>query len=254
VNIEQLFDEISTSMRADLARCRTALSHPGMKGEAFEEIVRQFLRSYLPKFLEVTRGTLIDVNGNQSRELDVIVFDSQHTPVLFASGDSRVIPVECAYAVIEVKAFLDSGEIARIFTNMKSVRALSKKVWRQRPHPVEHSLYGQKWEIWPVMYFVFAFDSIDLMNVSREIDTRHQLESLPAHSRVDAVCVLDKGVVLNRLPNGAYQATPTLDSWLFVCPTPRSLLMFYMMIFSLLEQASLPPFDLRQYLMHVTWC
>ncbi len=59
VNLESVFDEVSTRMRADFQRSRQALSHPGMKGEAFEEIFRAFLREYLPKFLDVAPGTLV---------------------------------------------------------------------------------------------------------------------------------------------------------------------------------------------------
>ena len=253
MNLEQMFDQVSISMRAEFQRTREAVSHPGLKGEAFEEIFRTFLGKHFPQFLAVAPGILIDTNGHSSRQLDAIVFDAQHTPVLFSAGASRVIPVECAYAVIEVKAKLDSNEIDHAFTNMKSVRALTKKAWRPAPHSLQHNLYGKQWPIWPVMYFVFAFDCIDLMSVARQIDMKHQEESLPEWSRIDTVCVLDKGVVLNRFPNGTYDVVPGPGSRPFVCRTPRALLFFYLLIFHRLAEATLPPFLIREYLMHVTW-
>lgn len=253
MNLETVFDEVSIRMRADFQRSRQALSHPGMKGEAFEGIFRAFLREYLPKFLGVAPGILVDASGKQSRQLDAIVFDAHHTPILFASGENRVVPVECAYAVVEVKAKLDSSEIENIFVNMRSVRALEKTAWRSAPYAFEHTLYGKKWDIWPVMYFVFAFDSMDLLRAAREIDTRHKSEQMPEWSRIDTVCVLDGGIIFNRSADGKYYALSSPGSRVTACATSRPLLMFYMLIMGLLSQAELPPFVLQKYLMGVTW-
>jgi Domain of unknown function (DUF6602) len=96
VKIEEVFDEVAAKMRADFAGSRAALSHGGMKGTAAEEVVRLFLRDYLPAALDVSTGILIDTAGNCTRQLDIIVSDAVSTPILFRSSDIRVIPVECA--------------------------------------------------------------------------------------------------------------------------------------------------------------
>jgi hypothetical protein len=124
VDLEGIFEEVSQEMRSDFAKAQQAMSHAGMKGEANEETVRQFLGQYLPKTLDVSSGVLVDSNGGQSRQLDIVVSDAFKTPVFFESGHMRVIPMECAYAVVEVKAYLGKSEIENAFQNMKSVKAL----------------------------------------------------------------------------------------------------------------------------------
>ena len=53
-----------------------------------------------------------------------------------------------------------------------------------------------------VNFFVFAFDSTDLEKLTYKLRDMHQQRSLPEWSRVDCVCVLEKGVILNRLWHG----------------------------------------------------
>lgn len=250
MQITGIFDEVAQQMRADLERARKAVRHPGLKGTAFEEVVRTFLRAYLPQALDISTGVLVDANGGHSRQLDVIISDAAKTPIFYRSGDTRVIPVEGAYAAIEVKAHLDGEELERVFANMRSVRVLEKKAYYRRGgvmHETER-MYGREWEIWPVNYFVFAFDSVDLRTLALTMDARHQAEQWPAWSRIDTVCVLDKGVILNQGPDGGFDALPEPDSRLFVCKTDRALLLFYTLIARYLNQARLPSFRFNDYL------
>ncbi|MDD4495221.1 MAG: hypothetical protein PHV32_12935, partial [Eubacteriales bacterium] len=124
--VKDIFDSISKQMKDDFENIRVCLSHPGLKGSAFEEVFRNFLASYLPKTLAITQGVIVDVNGNVSRQLDIIIYDALHTPIFFENVTTRVIPVECVYAVVDVKAFIDSNEIENIYTYMLSVRDMQK--------------------------------------------------------------------------------------------------------------------------------
>ena len=79
-------------------------------------------------------------------------------------AETRVIPVECVYAVIEVKAFLDKSELEKSFQNMpQSVKALEKIAFFEPKSEIieTKNLFGKEWRHWPVAHFVFAFDSPD---------------------------------------------------------------------------------------------
>src|SRR5260370_480931 len=129
MKLEAIFEKVAQQMQLDFEQTRNALEHPGLKGSGIENIFREFLRKYLPKSLDISSGILIDSNGEQSRQLDVIISDAARTPIFYEKGEVRVIPIECAYAVIEVKSNLDSEELKQAFTNMKSVRALKKAAY-----------------------------------------------------------------------------------------------------------------------------
>lgn len=249
-DIVSIFEEVANQMRSDLEKARKAIEHSGLKGAAFEETLRGFLRQYLPKTLDVSTGILVDSHGNSSRQLDIIISDSAKTPIFYRSGDVRVTPVECAYAVIEVKANLDSEELEKVFVNMESVRKLKKTAYvTQKGHIVYSSnLYGKEWEIWPTNYYVFAYDSINLNTLAENINYKHITKEHPPHSRIDTVCVLDKGVIFNRRADGTFCALPDSGSKLCTCETKHSLLLFYTLISTYLNQVRLPHFKFNDYL------
>ncbi len=258
MDIDEVFNEVAEKMRSDLKQARGALSHAGMKGASAEDTFRAFLRDYLPRSLDVSSGVLVDANGTVSRQLDVIISDAAKTPVFFRSGENRVIPVECAYAVIEVKSKLDANELASAFRNMLSVRALNKTAYYEENSVIVHTkdLYGQKWKIWPTNFFVFAFDSTDLARLRDKLEALHLEASLPEWSRVDCVGVLDRGVIYNHIPQDddfSVSALPEPGSQLMYLRTERPLLFFYSLISHFLNQADMPNFRFNDYLGEITF-
>lgn len=249
-SVPEVFDKVAAQMQADLEKTRAALSHPGLKGTALEEAFRQFLRQHMPRSLDVSTGILVDSHGRQSRQLDVIISDAIKTPILYQSGETRVIPAECAYAVIEVKATLDADELQRCITNMLSVRQLAKTAYfvPMSAMSVSHALYGRQWKVWPTSYFVFAYDSINLGRLRVDLDQLHRDADLPPWERIDTVCVLNQGVICNRLSDGTFSALPADGSELFVNRTRRALLLFYTLLSVPLFQATLPCFRFTDYL------
>jgi len=255
MNIAEIFDEVAKQMRSDFEKARKAVKHPALKGASFEETLRIFLEKYLPRSLNVTTGELVDAHGGVSRQLDIIISDSTKTPIFFRSGSLRVIPVECAYAVIEVKANLDANGLDCVFQNMESVRNLRKTAYFKPEGPIIHldNLYGRKWEIWPINYYVFVLDSIELTTLLKHIVVRQQTKKIPESSRIDTICVLDKGVICNQLADGKLDALPQPGSKLFVCETTQALLLFYTLTSVYFNQVRLPNFRFNDYLGKMTF-
>ena len=108
MHLAAIFDTAIKKMQTELDEARQAIdSHMAARGTSFESIIREFLKKYLPPSLDVSTGFLVDSNGNQSRQLDIIISDAAHTPIFFSKETIRVVPIECAYAAIEVKASID---------------------------------------------------------------------------------------------------------------------------------------------------
>lgn len=250
MNIVEIFDQVAEKMRSDLAEARSAIQHPGLKGASFEEVFRRFLRSYLPAALDISTGIIVDSAGKSSRQIDVIISDATKTPIFYRSGDTRVVPIEGVYSVIEVKANLDARELGKAFENMKSVRNLRKTAYVTEDGPMIYKkiLYGQEWNIWQTNYFVFAFDSDPLDKLGSLLASWYTKDSLPEWSRIDSVCVLNKGVILNQDKNGNFDALPSPGSLIGHYETERALLLFYTLISRYMFQADIPPFKFTDYL------
>jgi len=250
MKVSDVFDDFAERMRADLQLARSTLSHPGAKGTAFEESVRAFLRKHFPPAFEVSTGFVVDSTGAISRQIDVIVSDANRTPVFYQAGELRVVPVEAVYAVIEVKARIDATSIADVWPNLESVKKLEKRAFygAMGEYQVVQEAYGKTWSVPPVHYFLFAFESGDLMKIAEAIRDYSDGKRLPAWERLATVCVLDAGIITNEVGGGKIDALPQPGSGLKVTRTRRSLLLFYTLLAHYLFQASTPPFRFKDYL------
>lgn len=230
-----------------MEKARKAIDvHAGLRGTSFEDIFKKFLREYLPPSLDIFSGIIVDSTGNQSKQLDVIIADAAKTPIFYKSENVRVVPVECVYAVIEVKATLDAEELKKVYANMTSVKCLQKTSFIPTENIV--LLYGTKYDIWPITYYVFAFDSIKLETISEYMKATNKEQKLAIDKRIDSVAVLNKGVICYILDNGTIDTCPHPNSRTAVVTSAKSLLLFYGLLTRILLQAWLPPFQLNRYL------
>lgn len=171
---------------------------------------------------------IFDSLRNESKQLDVIISDA-NTPIFLGDLTTRFLPVECVYAVIEMKTKLDKTELKKVFQNMKSVRTLEKKAYVEDTPLV--NLLGKYWHFWPVNYFVFSIDSIDLHSLKETMMKKYMEEKLPPYHRIDSTCVLSKGVICNEYPpDKEIDALPTNNSDVLVVQTTKTLLLFYTLI------------------------
>ncbi|HZS04322.1 MAG TPA: DUF6602 domain-containing protein [Blastocatellia bacterium] len=74
-------------------------------GNQVEKCVRDYFRRMLPPRYYVTEGHLIDINGNISPQLDIIIADNFNVPSLMTLKDgTEYIPIDSVYAIGEIKS------------------------------------------------------------------------------------------------------------------------------------------------------
>ncbi len=103
-------------------------------GVSCEAHFRTFLEQFLPKKYGVTKGYIITPNLDYAgplEEWDVIIYDSQESPVLFVrrtkeeslSAGERGIPVEFVRGVIEVKATFNKAMATQVTRKLLKLRS-----------------------------------------------------------------------------------------------------------------------------------
>ena len=70
--------------------------------------------------------TVVDAEGHQSEQIDIVIYDQQYTPELYNVAGQKIIPAEGVYAVLEVKQTLDKGNIEYAGGKVSSVRNLTR--------------------------------------------------------------------------------------------------------------------------------
>lgn len=102
------------------ARIAGLLGHSSSIGTAREFLVKRFLEAVLPPSVHIGSGIIIDANDNQSKQIDIILFDSRF-PLMEVDPGIGLYPVEGVIATIEVKTRLNKKELGIALDNCKSV-------------------------------------------------------------------------------------------------------------------------------------
>jgi len=117
--------EASIRRALDVAAEAAHLDHDGLRGRAREIFVNDMLTPLLYPTMGTCTGVVIDSEGRQSGQTDVIVFDRRIVPPLLVSASEGMIPAESVLFTIEVKSRLDYGELVKSVKWGCSMKALA---------------------------------------------------------------------------------------------------------------------------------
>ncbi|MDZ7262371.1 MAG: hypothetical protein ONB05_09745 [candidate division KSB1 bacterium] len=156
------------------------LQHSLAKGLQNEEILRNFLATYLPKQFSVGTGfvlpeTEFESKINLSRQIDILIFDSSRYAPILSVNDFHVVREDAVAAVIEVKTKLYSEDFSEALENIASTKAINPMI----------------------NGYIFAFQKSardeTMKKALEQITQTYSRQELP-----DGICVLE-GQVLKRL-------------------------------------------------------
>lgn len=123
--LDALLTSAASRMKLDLAH--RLIAHPGELGTDREEVIRSFLRAYLPKRFEISTGFVFDANGLVSKQIDVIIADSLVCAHFETAGGTRYYPCESVVSVGQVKSSLTAKKKLRhALENLESVKRLDR--------------------------------------------------------------------------------------------------------------------------------
>ncbi|MCM1221639.1 MAG: hypothetical protein NC548_44890 [Lachnospiraceae bacterium] len=122
------------------AKGKRGAAHCGEDGRYVETLIREYLKRYLPKDLEVLTGFIMrpavktglnnktrkEEKDDNSTQLDILVYDSAKYPIFQRFGDSAIVPPEGVVGVISVKKKLKDTDIESEVTALKNVSKLCR--------------------------------------------------------------------------------------------------------------------------------
>ncbi len=188
--MREFLEQLEIEMRHKFEVVRSKFEHGGNKGTNTEAILREFLRSYLPRRYGVGHGEIVDSLGGRSSQTDIVVVTDEH-PFTFPVDEPGLFFVEGVFAVGEVKSVLTSQELDKAIANALRFREL-----KCAPRGITLLLRSmnksdQKRFVGNPPYFLFAFES----QITRETIVKR----LVAQNRrsIDAVFILNQGLILD---------------------------------------------------------
>jgi hypothetical protein len=248
MDVQELFRSVAAKLRADFEGMSSQIEHRGVKGSAREEaLVELYLSRYLPRNVQALHtAEIVASNGSVSKECDIVVVDPM-TPPFVDGGGYRVVPVECLYAVIEVKSMLDQRGLADAHEKIKTAKSLPKRAYFPQGF-IQHSTtaYGRTFGYFPTAGYVFAYDSIDLRVLSAAL---RQLQSTSDPQEwIDGIFVLDKGLISYWSDaEHAIRTVPDTDTRARAFASSNPLLLATILLHAHMQGAWMPHFKMLDY-------
>lgn len=186
---------LQKQMALKFEEIRNAHKHSGVKGTNVEQIIREFLREYLPPYNRIGQGEVIDSTGGVSRQLDVIA-TNEHHPFLNDLNNPSVFFCEGVALAGEVKSTLTGDELDRALENCRAFKSLKFRMQEgamvQAPREdIERFIESRP-------YFLFAFESrLSLGTIKERISVWNTQNSTSLKQQLDAVFVLTGGNIIN---------------------------------------------------------
>ena len=243
------FRAVSRELRARYEGALVAGKHTIEKGLRTEAALRDFLRRHLPPRFGLSRGEIVSARGEVSHQVDIVIYDAHHAPLLEESEASMVFAAESVYAAIEVKPTLQQSTIDEVAQNIASVKALDRSATVEQHGG--HRVYGGPRQNPAIFGAVFAFDG---GRVAQTLVPRlhHNHTHVPREQWVDCICILDKAVIYHFGPGpreGEFRPAfigpdTVLGYW---DAGKDALLLFYLMLMHQLNARDLFPPDLHRY-------
>jgi len=82
-----------------------------IKGELKELFVARVLRSFLTSQFEIGSGIIMNLEGGQSCQTDVVIYDNRIIPPFIKEQSLGIYPAESVIATIEIKTTMSKGEL-----------------------------------------------------------------------------------------------------------------------------------------------
>lgn len=126
MDLRSFFELVSDRLKLEFTDLSSLIDHNLTSGEAREEALRQFLLHNLPNRIGISSGFVIDTNGNESKQIDVIIYDRNYGS-FFTIGGAKFFPCEIVMAVGEVKSDISStAKLIDALNKIKSAKVLDR--------------------------------------------------------------------------------------------------------------------------------
>lgn len=127
--MEQYFSLVNKEFDLRIKQIRQFIKHHNPSIGAFnEEILRKFLRDFLPKWVSVGQGFVLDRAGNISTQIDILIYNSTFYAPLYSVNDLVVLPPESVFIAIEVKTRVNKKIFQEIFPKNQTLKKINPSI------------------------------------------------------------------------------------------------------------------------------
>ena len=191
---KQSFSNLATKLYYD--ETSKKLIHPAEYGMFRESICKEFLRFVVPRSLEIDQGFIINNNHKISTQCDILIFDSNSTPLFENSDRQRFYPIESVCAVGEVKSTLNKTQFKKAIKKLSKVKPLKSELEDPFTIKSDYSTFNPKNNNGDNLTTFLICQKLDfnLDNICDELDSLY--EEIPAYNKHNLILSIEDGILL----------------------------------------------------------
>ena len=246
--------QLSSQKKLEMSteQIRSLIPTSGEIGTLIEEMFRAYLAEVLPEKIGVSNGFVMDSEGGESQQMDIILYDKMNTPRIFTSAAAQVFPVEATYACGEVKTKLNAKALKDSFQKCLSYKHLRRKAYfGQNGTDIKYfqKLFGSHKEHWKSIFFCISVESISFGRLMQKYKDIVEKENLDFEMRIDTIFSLESTDNKNIITNyhGAYDFLPHKNSQLHAIYVERSWAFFINLLLRYMVHAQTEPVNMLEY-------
>jgi len=162
------------------------LDQRSLKGRLRELFTLRILSKFLTSQFGTGTGVIINQRGEQSKQIDIVIYDKRILPPFIQEQKIGIYPAECVLAVIEVRSWV-SKETIREYSDS------AKKLYDEIYNPAS-SLYRDLVRLRPLYSLIGFYDKGIFKNESEKEILRWMMNNAKP---LFAVCIVNKLSWLN---------------------------------------------------------
>ncbi len=231
---------------------RNLIPTSGEKGTLIEEMFRSHLAEVLPEKIGVSHGFVIDSDGGESQQMDIILYDKINTPRFFTSTAANVFPVEATFACGEVKTKLNAKALKDSFEKCVSYKKLRRKAYFSGGRKIvvhTNKLFGEDKEHWESIFFCISVESISFGRLMQKYKDIVEKGNLGVEKRIDTIFSLESTDNKNIMTNysGGYDFLPNKNSQFRSISVGKSWALFINLLLRYMVQVPTEPVNMIEY-------
>lgn len=251
------YQELQSSSQKKLEmsaeQIRSLIPTSGEIGTLIEEMFRSYLAEILPEKIGVSNGFVMDSEGGESQQMDIILYDKMNTPRIFTSAAAHVFPVEATYACGEVKTKFDTKELRDSLKKCLSYKNLCRKAYFNSSNSqiiYTHKLFGEEKNHWESIFFTISVKSMNGRNLKKKYQDIIEEDNLSIEKRIDTMFALecaDRHNIITNYYNGELDFLPSENSQLYPIPVEKSWALFVNLLLRYMVHAQTEPINMLEY-------
>ena len=171
--------------------------HPGEFGAFREQICSEFLRLFIPTYLDVGNGFLINSDDDVSTQCDLVIFDRQFTPKITDAQKFRFFPIETVVCIGEVKSKLGKKDFLDALIKLARNKAMCRvrhKVIARRSASIDAEAIGHHFDATASFLICEKLD-FSLQDITANLSLHYDKNGVPIEDRHNLVLSINDGIL-----------------------------------------------------------